>query len=352
MSERVDQLVAGYAGGDAISQEARIFRDILRKAGMQSDIFVPPERVAADMQSDCRPLSEYNPAESKAVILHYSTQSDVNALFAASTGRKILRYHNITPSDWYAGYDDAVAAELSAARAGLAEVVKEADSCWPVSGYNAGELQSLSPRDSRVLPLMFNPDEFQAGERAEPHPEFGGGLSNWLFVGRIAPHKRVEELIEAFAWYQTLNPLSRLIVVGSAASCPNYYAMLRLLASRLELPNVCFTGFVTNADRYRIYKAADIFVSASRHEGYCLPLVEAMALDVPVIARNIGGMPEAMDGAGVLFDGLSARELALLVDRVVRDDEARAEVLASQQKRMVAISTRRLSDELLELLFL
>jgi len=350
MKRRIDQLLAGYAAGDAISQESRIFREILRDAGYDSEIFVPAGRIAPDMRHDCRPLGEFNGERCETVILHYSTCSDADPVYAAFRGRRIMRYHNITPSAWFAGYDDTVAAELAAARAQLPQTVAASDCCWSDSAYNAAELEEFNPPGSIVLPLMFSPDEFIAGSGDEPHPEFSDSLTNLLFVGRIAPNKCIEDLIETFAYYRTLNPLSRLIIVGSAGSCPAYYAMLRLLASRLKLDNVCFTGFVTNSERYRIYRSAHIFVTASRHEGYCLPLVEAMARGVPAIAGNRGGMPEAMGGGGILYEGLTARELAVLIDRVLKDNVLREEIMTSQQKRLEEINRRNPAAELTALL--
>jgi glycosyltransferase involved in cell wall biosynthesis len=350
MAKRIDQLLAGYADGDAISQEARLFRSELRRAGYESEIFATEEKIAPAMRDDCRSLAEFTAIERDAVILHYSTSSAASELFAAGACRKIMRYHNITPAEYYAGFDDDVAAELTAARRELTAPALVADSCWSCSAYNAKELEELGVKDSRVVPLMFRMDEFETAEDAATLAEFGDGLTNWLFVGRIAPNKRIEELIEAFAWYQLRNPASRLIVVGSVVGCPRYYGMLRLLAERLELNNVCFTGFVSNSARYTLYRCASLFVTASRHEGYCLPLIEAMARGLPVVARHSGGMPEAMDGAGVSFDNLSPSELAILLHRVGSDNELRDKIIASQQKRMQAIHSRDFGQELSRLL--
>jgi glycosyltransferase involved in cell wall biosynthesis len=125
--------------------------------------------------------------------------------------------------------------------------------------------------------------------------------------------------------------------------------MLRLLAARLGLMNVCFTGFVSRAGRHTLYRCADVFVTASLHEGFCLPLVEAMACGVPVVARDAGGMPEALGEGGVRYEGLDARELALLVARVAdRDAPLRGQVLAAQSRRMDALRRRDVQGEFME----
>jgi glycosyltransferase involved in cell wall biosynthesis len=125
--------------------------------------------------------------------------------------------------------------------------------------------------------------------------------------------------------------------------------MLRLLSERLDLPNVCFTGFVYGG-RATLYECADVFVMASRHEGYCLPLVEAMYFDTPVVTRCAGGMPEAMGDAGVMFDALSSQELAQLVHKVCSDSALHSEIMLSQKKRLDQLRIRDVEQEVAEAL--
>jgi glycosyltransferase involved in cell wall biosynthesis len=170
-------------------------------------------------------------------------------------------------------------------------------------------------------------------------------------VGRLAPNKRVEELILAFhAYHRGIQPQSRLVIAGSERSCPRYAALLRLLAHALRLPNVCFEGFASPAGLAALYARADLFVSASEHEGYCLPLVEAMANGVPVLARKTGGMPEALGGAGLLYDDLSPALLGELMGEAIHRPEMRRALLESQAKRMAAIRARNPAEEVKALL--
>jgi glycosyltransferase involved in cell wall biosynthesis len=339
---RVDQLVGGYAAGDAISQEARLLRDMLRAGGFDSDIYASGEHIAPESRGDALAYEQFDPARPRAVIFHFSTATKASQLFAAVEGKRIVRYHNITPATYFDGFDDAVALQLRLAREELASVVRLADVCWSDSAYNASEIETVAGARSVVLPLFFSEDEFASGDESRILSAFDDSLSNWLFVGRIAPNKCVEELILAFAWYyRCINPASRLLIAGSESSCPRYYAMLRLLAARLGLMNVCFTGFVSTAGRHSLYRCADVFVSASRHEGFCLPLVEAMASGVPVVARDIGGMPETLGDAGIRFDGLDACALAVLISRVTAPDgDWRAQVLNTQARRMETLRQR------------
>jgi glycosyltransferase involved in cell wall biosynthesis len=348
---RMDQVLAGFAEGDAISLEARRIRSIAQGLGMESDIFVPADRVAREVRDMCRPLDAYCGRVGDAVLYHYSIASPASVVVTASPARKLMRYHNITPAEFFEPYDASVAEQLRDARSGLCDAALATECVWADSEYNAGDVRELGHQNVKVAPLFFTLDDFATVPVHGFTAKFGGPLKNILFVGRIAPNKCVEELILAFAWYNhAIEPASRLILVGSEYSCVRYYAFLRMLAARLELPNVCFEGYLSTAAVAACYEKADLFVCTSRHEGYCLPLVEAMNHGVPVIARNAGGMPEAMGGAGMLFEDAEPRVLAELMHRALTDQTLRGEMLGSQERRLAALRGRDLKAELRALL--
>ena len=342
----IHQILAGYADGDAISNEAIQLRQIFRRWGHRSEIYVDPSRVSPSLKTDCRSLADYAAGESDLCLHHYGIASPATEVFLASPAKKIMVYHNITPAEYFAGFDDAVAAQLRAARLALREVARRSDAVWADSHFNAAELKAENIDGVKVFPLLFSPER----PAIPPDPlilkKFAGPLKNILFVGRIAPNKRVEDLILAFAWYHlAINPFSRLIIIGSNRSAARYYTMLRMLVGDLDLSNVCFEGFVSPARLLAYYRVADLYVSASEHEGYCLPLVEAMDHGIPVIARVAGGTPEAMDGAGVLYEDLTPAELGALFDRVLTDAALRKEILISQQRRVQRAKDRNLEAE-------
>lgn len=343
---RVDQLLAGFADGDAISQDARKFRDVVRAMGVESEIFTPTDRIGVGVASECRPIEAYNGTSQDVVVYHYSIASTASSFFVESPARKIMRYHNITPAAFFDGFDDDVADQLRDARSGLMDVALKADSVYADSEYNAAELKATGIERVSVMPLLFSLEDFDVDPNLYILKKFGGPLKNILFVGRMAPNKCVEELILAFAWFnRCIDPCSRLILVGSERSCPRYYAMLRMLAGRLGLANVCFEGFLWNDRLAACYKTADLFVCPSRHEGYCLPLVEAMYHGVPVIARDVGGMPEAMGGGGAMFEDAEPRVLAELIHRVITDEGLRREIIDSQSRRIAEIRGRDISED-------
>jgi glycosyltransferase involved in cell wall biosynthesis len=344
------QLVSGFAGGDAISHEALALRDICRGAGFTADIFAPAERIAPHMRPVCRPLDEFPGRQTDIVLLHYSIASPATDCFLASSARRILIYHNITPAEYFRPYDDEMAARLSEARRALPDIARQAEAVWADSAFNAVELAQCGIDKARIFPLLFTPQTYDLPPDPQVLARFSRPMTNLLFVGRMAPNKCIEDLIRAFAHFNALTPQSRLLIVGSAQSAPAYYAMLRLYAAELELPNVCFEHFASPAGLAAYYTVADVFVTTSRHEGYCLPVVEAMYKNVPVIARRTGGVPEAMGNAGVLFDALQPAELAELIGMVTEAGALRAEILESQRLRLQSLLRRSARDEVLDLL--
>ncbi len=351
MPKRVDQLLAGFADGDAISQEARLLQKALRNIGIDSDIYAPLETTTPAIADLCRPITEYRDGERDTVIFHYSIASEASERFVRSTGRRIVRYHNITPERFLHGFDDGVANQVRDARAQLQTVASQCDAVWADSEFNAAEVRELGIEHVQAIPLFFHPTAIDVPPEASTLEQFGDGLSNILFVGRMAPNKSVEELILAFGWYQkAINPMSRLVLVGSEWSCPRYFAMLRALANRLDLPNVCFEGFVNDGGLAACYETASLFVCPSRHEGYCLPLLEAMCHNVPVIARHNGGMPGTLGQSGILFETDDPKELAVLMDSAIRDTDLRSQVLRAQQQRLEALRKRNIESECRELL--
>ena len=347
---RVDQLLAGYASGDAISREARIIRGLARDAGIASDVFVPADRIGPAVADDCRPLDAYAGAADDVVICHYSIGAELARYFTASPARKVLRYHNITPAHFFRGYDDRVADQLERWRAGLGEAAAAAGSVWADSEFNAAELRDLGVADVRTKAIFFDPGAFVTSADTSILERFGGPLRNILYVGRIAPNKCLEDLVLAFAWLnRCVDPATRLIVVGSEWSCRKYFETVCALASRLGLMNACFTGFLPDAQVAALYASARVLVTTSRHEGYGLPLVEAMCHGLPVIARATGGVPEALGDAGVMFEGDDPAVLAELVHRVMSDGEVRDSALQSQARRLAELRGRDLGRDFREL---
>lgn len=347
----IHQLLAGFARGDAISHEALAIRAICRDLGFKAEIFAPADRIAPDAADECQPLESYRQEGGDIAIGHYSIASAATESFLSSPAKKILIYHNITPPEFFIPFDASLATQLTQARQGLKAVLARVDAVWADSSFNAGELHDLGATQAKVFPLLFDPAGLHVAPDAAVLAKFAVPMKNILFVGRVAPNKCIEELITAFAWFhKNIEPQSRLIIVGSDRSAPTYYAMLKMYAAELGLDTVFFEQFASPAGLSAYYQIADCFVTTSRHEGYCLPLVEAMHMGVPVVARRTGGTPEAMGNAGILIDDFKPAELAELLGLLIHDAALRQTVLASQKQRVDEVLGRPVKDEFLGLL--
>ena len=184
----IHQILVGYADGDAISNEAGQLREIFRRGGHCSEIYVDPSRVSPSLKTDCRSLADYAGRSGDLCLYHYGIASPAAEVFLASPAKKIMVYHNITPAEYFAGFDDAVAAQLRAARGALREVARRSDAVWTVSRFNAAELKAEGIDGVKVFPLLFSPSP--PGMPPEPLilAKFAGPLKNILAVGRIVPN--------------------------------------------------------------------------------------------------------------------------------------------------------------------
>ena len=172
--------------------------------------------------------------------------------------------------------------------------------------------------------------------------QFDDEWTNILFVGRVIANKKIEDLIRMFHAYHTLfNARSRLLIVGVFSLFERYLASLNELAAELHLSNVHFTGHVSDEELVAFYEVADLFLCASEHEGFCVPLVEAFYKEVPVLAYAATAVPQTMDGAGVLYADKDPRHVAALMDAVLSDPILEETIVQGQR---AAVERLRVKD--------
>ena len=171
---------------------------------------------------------------------------------------------------------------------------------------------------------------------------FGDGRTNIIFVGRIAPNKRQEDVIRAFYFYKQLDPDARLILAGSQTGFENYADRLRDYADKLGLRDVLFTGHVSFPELLAYYRTATAFLCMSEHEGFCVPLVESMYFNVPIAARKAAAVPDTLGGSGLLLEDNDPLVAAKAVERLVRDKKLRDDVIQDQRRRLADFSYSRI----------
>jgi glycosyltransferase involved in cell wall biosynthesis len=189
--------------------------------------------------------------------------------------------------------------------------------------------------------LAGPPNYLQAGE-------FDDGWVNVMFVGRIIPNKRIEDVIRCFqAYKQAFNPRSRLLLVGSYGGFEKYLAMVQRFVVQVGAQDVHFLGHVANEELAAYYEIADIFLCASEHEGFCVPLVESFHMGVPVLAYAAAAVPATMDGAGVLYTNKHPLHVAALIDAVVSDRDLQDRIIDGQYAALDRLEAKDFGGTLL-----
>jgi len=321
---------------------------MLRAMGHDSDLFALT--IDDDLRGDVRPFSDPAATRGDVTIFHFALPSPMTARFAALDGVKILQYHNITPAAFFAPYDPQLFRLAALGRRELATLAGHVDLALGDSDFNRRELEALGFTRTGVLPIAVNTERITA---APPRPALErilrDGLINVLFVGRIVPNKKIEDHIRLAEIYKRyVDSYYRFIFVGRYDGVPRYYDQVRALIAEYDmLPDrFWFTGPVPDEDLAAFYRWADAYVSLSEHEGFCVPLVEAMAADVPVVAYAAGAVPETLGGAGLLFEPKDLELAAELLGSVVYDRGVRARVLDGQRRRLQDFAPDRIEAQL------
>jgi L-malate glycosyltransferase len=336
---RVDQFVPGFAKHDAIGNHTLQIRALLRSKGIESDIY--GEWIDPRVASEARPYTEAKPRPGSTVLYHASTHSGMAdwLVDCAAKGVTVLSdYHNITPSSYFRRWEPNAAESMDLARAELDRMAPVVPMALADSQFNEKELVAAGYARTATAHLLVDLDDYHRRpdgktlDRLRREKERGG--ARWLFVGRIAPNKCQHDVIGAFAAYRRLfDPAARLTLVGSATAI-RYLRALQQLSESLELgDSVTIADNVAFPELLAHFATADVFVCMSEHEGFCVPVLEAMELGVPVVAYDAAAVPETLAGSGVLLDDKDPWVTASAVHDLLSDDTRQAALVTSARSR-------------------
>jgi len=344
----INQWVPAAHRGDAIGDSARRVRELLRAHGHQSELYALT--IDDDLRGDVLPFSHDGARQGDVTIFHFALPSPMTEPFASLPGRKVLQYHNITPASFFAPYDPQLFRLAALGRQELQSLAGRVDLALGDSEFNRQELEALGFAPTGVLPIAVNTSRItDAPHRPALEKILGDGLINILFVGRIVPNKRIDDHIRLAEMYKRyVDYYYRFIFVGRYDAVPSYFAQVQALITEFQmLPDrFWFTGPVPDEDLGAFYRWADAYVSLSEHEGFCVPLVEAMAADVPILAYAAGAVPETLGGAGVLFSPKDLEFAAETLGMLVYDRPVREAVLAGQRRRLQDFSIDQVDQRL------
>jgi glycosyltransferase involved in cell wall biosynthesis len=344
----INQWVPAAHRGDAIGDSARRVRDVLRERGHRSDLFAMT--IDDDLREDVHPFSDPEAHAGEITIFHFALPSPMTEAFASLRGARILQYHNITPAHFFAPYAPALFRLAALGRRELASLAGRVDLALGDSEYNRRELEEIGFARTGVMPIAVNLERI-TGAPARPALEeiLDDELTNILYVGRIAPNKKIEDHIRLAEHYKRyVDAECRFIFVGRYDGVPRYYATVRALIERYRmLPDrFIFTGPVPDEDLATYYRMADAYVSLSEHEGFCVPLLEAMAADVPILAYSSTAVTDTLGGAGVEFFPKDLEFGAEILGSLVFDDDVRTRVIEGQRRRLQDFGDDRTAREL------
>jgi L-malate glycosyltransferase len=331
----VEQFLPSLHYGDAVGNSALALHRFLLSRGVGSRIIAL--NCDASVKDQATLFSDYRLDADAVKILRFAIPSPLTDFFLGLNGKKVLIYHNITPSRFFAGYSDSLVHITTAGR----EQLKKLNCCFDLSigdsSFNSDELRELGFANVRVFPLLVNLEDYGQQASRSYAALLKNERKNIMFAGRISPNKKIEDLIKVVFFYKKyISPAVRLIVAGNTASLPKYYLAVQDLASRFHLTaeDVFFTGHLPMDEFLAVYGLADVFLSMSEHEGFCLPLLESCYFQVPVVAFDAGAVAETLGGAGILFRDKDSALVAGLVEEVLEKESLRQRLQAQAAERI------------------
>ncbi|HEX4434123.1 MAG TPA: glycosyltransferase [Acidimicrobiales bacterium] len=335
--------------GDAVGRHTLRLREATRRRGIPSEIFV--DTVDEDTVTETVPVLSYaDVAQAGDVIVYqFATASAMAPWLAGRSETLVVNYHNVTPPELMAPWDNHLALGQLRAQGDLRLLAPRTALAVADSAYNEAHLAAsgfaatavISPSAALDAAVMDAPN---------PAPAAGPG-ARWLAIGRVSPNKALESTVAALAVTRAHDdPDATLQLIGKPAT-DSYVAALHRYVAELGLAGaVQFAGHASDATVASAYAHADVLVVTSEHEGFCVPVVEAMAAGVPVVAFDQGAVPEVLGGAGVLVSDKDPYALASAIAALLQDPARRRAAIAAGRQRMAALELPAAADRFVDLL--
>jgi len=350
---RAHQICARLQFGDAVTGQVIRIHEAMSSWGWESHIYATAhdDRMAPYDEGLKAYKGRVMRSRDDILIYHLSVYDDNHRLYLESRNRKVLIYHNITPPEFLAPYDPFLAEVCRRGRE-LMPSLGDCDLALGDSEYNRRELTKAGFPEEKtgVLPIFVDTDALGGEYNRALYDELSDGKVNLLFVGRMVPNKRVEDLIDLFAVYnRRVNAFSRLLLVGTTWSVA-YNAELARRIRRYGLQGaVSIPGWswgVSDEDLRAYYRAARVFITCSRHEGFCVPLLESMFFRLPILARAGAAIPYTLGGAGMTFKDMDLPMLAEAVDELVNNQDLREAMVKKGLERLEDFSPEKTATTL------
>jgi glycosyltransferase involved in cell wall biosynthesis len=344
----VHQLLPDFSYGDAIGNDVQEIQKTLQGWGYPSEIFA--QHVHPKLSGLSRPFWEYKEVSHPQgiVLFHFSIGSEVSEFVKRLPDRKILIYHNITPPHFFKGINAEVERRCSWGYEELKKLAPHFDLALGVSEYNRQELDRVGFRKTGVLPILVDFKNYYLVREASLKKRLEDGKINILHVGRLVPQKKIEDLIRVFYLFQKrYSAESRLILVGTDSGVRNYGRALKALVEELGLEEkVLWAGFASFRELLTYYDTSHLYLCLSEHEGFCVPLLESMFFNLPIVAYLNGGVAETLGGAGVGIARKDYEEIAEVMAMILENKGFRESLVLGQRERLEALSLEKTRERL------
>jgi glycosyltransferase involved in cell wall biosynthesis len=346
---RIDQFLPTFTTDDAIGNHVLRSWQVLRGAGFESNIWA--EDIVGSLHHQARSYLQYSRG-ADVLLYHASTHGQMVEFLLSRPEPLLVYYHNITPAAFFTRWEPKAALSMKAARAELRQLGPHTRLAMAPSRYSESELVDVGYQATTLTPLLINFDEYQRKPNAKAlarlRKQRDAGGAHWLFVGRLSPNKCQHDLIGAFAAYRHFfDPRARLTLIGGVTS-DLYYRALRRLIMELEVEgNVELLVSIPFDMLLAYYRTSDIFVCLSEHEGFCVPILEAMDFGIPVIGYAAAAVPETIGDAGLVLTDKDPLMVACAVDRVLSDRSLNAHIVEAGRNRVEQLALPTTSEALL-----
>lgn len=352
---KIVQILPTYAYGDAIGNEVTAIDRALGQKGFETYVYA--ERIDKRLAKHNTKIIDQLQGkldDEDIIIYHLSTGTELNYLVADLGGKLVIRYHNITPAEFFERYDREIAARCAEGRDGLEYLKNKAVLCIADSEYNKQELIEIGYECKiEVVPILMSFVDYERNPDKKLEKSLKDGKTNILFAGRVAPNKKHEDIIRVFYNYKRhYNDNSRLILMGNHLGVESYfYSLFRYIEELGLSEDVYFTGHISFEQVLACFASSDLFLCMSEHEGFCVPLVESMYFGMPIVARNTTAIGSTLGGSGILIPEKDYLLTAGVIDYILKNDDVRNRIIQGEKEQLKNFDSNKVLGEFIAAIF-
>lgn len=341
------QIVEGLVYGDAVGNDIISLKYSLDSMGYANEIYANSidSRVTKGIAKLLKKIPKIQ--QNDIILYHLAVGTSLNYKFQNMNGRKVLIYHNITPPYFFSGYNATTQKDCAEGLIQVKDLADKVEYCIADSEYNKQDLINMGFKCKiYVIPILIKYEDYRNKPNAKIINKYNDGKPNILFTGRIAPNKKQEDIISSFYYYKKfINKEARLFLVGSFHGMEKYKTRLEKYIMCLNLEDVYITGHVKFDEILAYYNIADIFVSMSEHEGFCVPLVEAMYFSIPIIAYDSSAVGETLGDSSFILDNKDPKVVAESIDIILKNKNLKDIIINNQRIRLQAFDNKKITEQ-------